>query len=202
MLSIMRHARALRSSSAACFLRQAQKFPLIPESVLRYCFSTQSNQWTQAKDTKIDGDTKKPQTGDIPASVKGNGPVLLVEKLASISDSVIGLTAIQYGPSVLLVTLYDKSSLDLEAVLMSGTTLEKVMFSPDIRQRYHKNKPLSPGTTAQDISDPTFRPFVRIVGPGAYGAIRVRPIADTDDARAFERQPDRLISGAPITTSI
>ena len=134
--------------------------------------------------------------------MKGNGAVLLVEKLASISDSVIGLKAAQYGPSALRVTLYDKPFLDLEEVFKSGVDLEKVMFSPEIRHRYHENKPLSPGTTAQDITDPALRPFVRIVGPGANGAIRVRPVADTDDARAFERQPDRLLSGLPITMSI
>ncbi len=135
-------------------------------------------------------------------SGKGHGAVLLVEKMASISDSLIGLTAQQYGPSSMLFTLYDKSFMELENVLENAASLETVMFSPFIRQRYHEHKPLSLGSIAQDISDPAFRPFVRIVGPGTNGSFQVRLSTHADDAPSFERQPDCLLSGLPITMSL
>ena len=193
----------------SALLRTSQHKEQIFESTLRHCFRTtkswvhiQSYQLNKARNyTQSGGVVKSQQASDTEDSfsAKGHGAVLLVEKLSSVSDSLIGLTAQQYGPAALLVTLQDKSFMELE----EGVSLEKLMFSTVVRQKYHEHKPLSPGTIAQDITDQAFRPFVRIVGPGANGALQVRLATHADDdAPSFERQPDNLLSGLPLTTSL
>ena len=100
------------------------------------------------------------------------------------------------------IILYDKSFLELEDVLKSGINLEKVMFSPFIRQKYHEHKPLLPGTRAQDITDPAIRPFVHIVRLGENGNFQVRITDGADDSASVERSPDCLLSGLPISTAV
>ena len=146
-------------------------------------------------------------------------PVLLVDKAKSISDSFVGLTAQQWGPSLLRLILVDKAALDLEEVLeiqttcmvvnssgrkVEGITLEDLVSSPAVRDTYQTHKPFVEGCPAQDITDPTFRPFVTVVDAtlADQGRVKVRPADDDDDKRASFRDVNVLLSGCPLTTRV
>jgi hypothetical protein len=83
-----------------------------------------------------------------------------------------------------------------------GIGIEDLINSPTIRNLYHKHKPFVAQADAQDITDPTFRPFVTVLGPEQDGWVRVRPSNDDDDARASSRSKEVLLSGLPITRRI
>jgi hypothetical protein len=108
---------------------------------------------------------------------KGGPAVLLVEKVASVSDVVIGGgksrvpaggledfgTPLDAGKSIRL-TLLDKSFLDLEApfreasetdqaLTSAGLSIEDAFLSPSVIDAYHKTKPHDLGAVGLDVTN-------------------------------------------------
>lgn len=149
--------------------------------------------------------------------VRQGTPLLLVEKVQSVSDGIFdSMNAMQWGPSALRLILFDAQVLNLEAPfagnqnshtvsggdVRGGIGIEDLIDSPTIRDLYHKHKPFVAQADAQDITDPTFRPFITVLGVEQDGRVRVRPSNDVDDARATSRSKDVLLSGLPITRRV
>jgi hypothetical protein len=147
---------------------------------------------------------------------RGAAPLILVEKVSSVSDGIFDkMQAVQYGPSLLRCILLDADLINLEAPftrenykivaggdVLGGIGLEDIITSPSIRDAYHENKPLMADCEAQDVTDPTFRPFVTACGSIQNGQVKVRPANDDDDRRATLRDAKSLISGLPITRRV
>ena len=137
--------------------------------------------------------------------------------------------------------MLDKTVLDLEApfaggrngalvaggAVQGGIGMDDVIYSTAIRELYHRQKPLFSGSLAQEVSDPTYRPFVTVVDASVNNqdSIRVRRLSPnnlwgspvdgfasrqeqnlfgTDDGNTYFEGRDirdvkHVLSGTPIT---
>ena len=134
-------------------------------------------------------------------------PVMLVQRMSSVPVPLAvmvasGGTNNNGAPDLLRLTLLDPSIINLEAPFLEdgdapdGIGVEDIILSSSVRDAYLSKKPLVADCKAQDISDPSYRPWVTVCGTPTREMVEVR--AQIND-REYSVDAIHLISGSPIT---